>query len=89
MTTKHLDEVEERDIHLNYYILAENIYYEELDTIVVSYGIEVEKVEGDNLERTVVRNITCNKNKMRDIKDLLVQNKVLPIQLEEVVIDII
>lgn len=78
-------------VELNYYIVKENIFYEELNARHVSYGIEIEKVANQfsNHERNFLRDITCNRKEILRIADLLRKNKVMPVHLKDVMEDFI
>lgn len=71
------------------YLLTQNRNESKLD----SYGIEVIKttIRNNNKETEKLRvdNISCSKEKARNILKILVQNNVTPISLKDVIEDLI
>ena len=66
------------EIELKYYIRQQTIF-----------GIEIEKTDHEFVESTVIEAITCDADEINLISCKLKQNKVLPIHLEDIVIDML
>lgn len=77
------------DWELRYYILKEVKFYEEWKEEKMSYGIEIEKVKLDEVEKNSVEDITCNENTIKKMMNIIVKNQVLPVHLKDVVEDMI
>ena len=78
-------------MRLNYYIVKESKFYEELDLEMDCYGIEIEKVEddGEKYERSEIKDISCVEEKVLRLAELLKRNQVFPVHLKEIVEDFI
>lgn len=78
-----------RIVKLKYYILEEELYYEEFNKSMVTYGIEVEKIENKIIESSCINNITSDNSKINAIGNVLKSNSVLPVHLKDVILDIL
>ena len=74
---------------INYYILKEKKYYEEVDIQKETYGIEIEKIVSQEVENSILEDITCDISKIQYMIVLLKRNQVTPVHLKEVVEDLI
>ena len=71
------------NFELNYYILSnEKKTYTE-------YGIEVEKIDNYNIERSQVTDVTTSKTAIEDIAKSLMRNTVTPMHLHDIIIDML
>lgn len=78
-----------RILKLKYYILKDELFYEEFNKSIVTYGIEIEKIENEAIESSCVSNITCDSSKINEIGYVLRKNQVLPVHLRDVILDIL
>ncbi len=76
-------------VELKYYILKQEKFYAELNESYISYGLEIEKNEKDFCERNFVEDITCDSEIIDFMSCKLKENKVLPVHLKDVVIDML
>ncbi len=84
-----LEMLDGRRVELKYYILEQEKFYAELDKKYISYGLEVIKKDNDLVERNLIEDITCDSEKINFISCKLKENKILPVHLEDVVIDML
>lgn len=81
--------VDGQTVELKYYILKQEMFYEDLSKEITAYGIEIEKTENAIVETSRLEDITCNKEEIDLITRVLKENKVLPVHLQDVVLDMI
>ncbi len=74
---------------LRYFVLEESKKVEGTESDVSTYGLEVEKWNGKNVERNFVSDVTTNKEYAVDVMDCLRKNKVMPIHLKDVIADML
>ena len=81
--------MEGQTVELKYYILKQEMFYEDLSKEITAYGIEIEKTENAIVETSRLEDITCNKEEIDSITRVLKENKVLPIHLQDIVLDML
>lgn len=74
---------------VEYYILKERIFYDELNIETVTYGIEIDKKDEDQLEFDFLRDITTEEDEIKKLIKLIMKNKVMPVHLKDVMEDLI
>ena len=74
---------------LKYYVLEESIYQKNTNDERKTYGLEIEKWTKDSVERGVVHDVTTKKDVAFEMMDLLKENKLMPVHLKEVVMDML
>lgn len=84
-----LDMLDGGKVELKYYILKQEKFYAELEKTYVTYGVQIEKNSSHMVESDFVEDITCDSDKINDITCKLKENKVLPIHLKDIIIDMI
>jgi hypothetical protein len=77
------------EIELKYYILKQEKFYPEFNQQHTIFGIEIEKKDNEFVESNFIEDITCDADEINLISCKLKQNKVLPIHLEDIVIDML
>lgn len=86
---EQLDGVEGQIVELKYYILEQKVFYEDLNEELTAYGLEIEKRDNTMTETSKIEDITCNKKEIDEITRMLKDNKVLPVHLNDVVLDML
>ncbi len=76
-----------QDVELRYYVLEEKRFNEDFGGEYVSFGIEVEKEEVNDVETCKVSDITSDKEKIYSIVNTLTRNEVFPVHLNDVILD--
>lgn len=84
-----LEVTDSRIMKLKYYILEQEVFHDELKRNIIAYGIEVEKIENEKIESSSIYNVTSNVQKINEIGHILKENVVLPVHLEDVILDIL
>lgn len=79
----------ERIASLKYYLLEQSKIIEETGENLIAYGIEIEKSEGSNVEKDFVLDITTQKECALNITNTLKNNKITPIHLKDIIIDML
>jgi hypothetical protein len=74
---------------LKYFLLEEAKFVEETKESEKTYGIYVEKWNGELLETEIVKDITTKKENAMQITKCLKRNKVMPIHLKDVIVDML
>ncbi len=83
----HLKLNDSQDVELRYYVLEEKKFNEDFGREYVSFGIEVEKEEANDVETCKVSDITCDEEKIYSIVNTLTKNEVFPVHLNDVILD--
>ncbi len=78
-----------RIIELKYYILKQELFYEDFGKKIITYGIEIEKIEKGIIESNSIKNVTCDNSKINEIGNILKENSVLPVHLKDIILDIL
>lgn len=78
-----------RIVELKYFLLEQSIISEETGESTKSYGIEVEKWSGKKVEKDFVCDITTEKECAMSITNCLKKNKIMPIHLKDVIVDML
>lgn len=78
-----------RIVELKYFVLEQSKIIEETGEKIVSYGIEVEKWSGKNLEKDFVYDITNEEDEIKRITNCLKKNKVTPVHLKDIIVDML
>ncbi len=79
-----------RIVELEYYVTKSNIFYEHLNETQSAYGVGVEEKEkGQLTDKEEIQDITSNRDEIEKIIDVLKNNKVLPIHLKDVILDML
>lgn len=78
-----------RIVKLKYFLLEEAKIVEETGESKKMYGICVEKWKGDELEKDFVNDITSERENAMSITNCLKENKIMPIHLKDVIIDML
>ena len=86
---EHIIGMNGQTVELKYYILKQEMFCEDLSKEIIAYGIEIEKTENAIIEKSRLEDITCNKEKIDLITRILKENKVLPVHLQDIVLDMI
>lgn len=86
---KDLEISDSRIVELKYYILEQKKFYEDLNEELIAYGIEIEKIDNAITEVNRVEDVTCDDAKIKSLAHMLKENKVLPIHLNDVILDIL
>ncbi len=84
-----LEVTDSRIMKLKYYILEQEMFYDELKRNMIAYGIEIEKIENETVETSSINNVTNDVQKINEIGHILKENVVLPVHLEDVILDIL
>jgi hypothetical protein len=84
-----LEVTDSRIMKLKYYILEQEMFYDELKRNMIAYGIEIEKIENETVESSSINNVTNDVKKINEIGHILKENVVLPVHLEDVILDIL
>ena len=74
---------------LKYFLLEEAKIVEETGEMKNSYGIKVEKWIGKDLEEDIVSNVTTEKENAKSITLCLKENKVTPVHLKDIIVDML
>lgn len=74
---------------LKYFLLEQAKISDETGKSVVSYGIEVEKWNGNEIEKDFVNDITTEKTCAISITNCLKRNKIMPVHLKDVIVDML
>ena len=77
------------EIKLKYFLLEESKYVEETSENVKCYGIEAQKITKDNIEKNLVHDITTEKESAVSMVNILKNNKIMPIHLQDVIMDML
>ncbi len=83
----HLKLNDSQDVELRYYVLEEKRFNEDFGKEYISFGIEVEKEECNVVETCKVPDITCDKEKIYSIANMITRNEVFPVHLNDVILD--
>ena len=78
-----------RIVELKYFLLEEAKFVEETGESKKTYGICVEKWNKNELENDFVHDITTEKENALRITNCLKENKITPIHLKDVIIDML
>lgn len=78
-----------RIVELKYFLLEQSKFVEETGESTKSYGIEVEKWSGNNVEKDFVNDITTEKECAVSITNCLKKNKIMPVHLKDVIVDML
>lgn len=74
---------------LRYFVLEQTKSVEDIEGKVSTYGFEVEKISGKNVESNLINDVTTDKEYAVDLMDCLRKNKVTPIHLSDVLADML
>lgn len=74
---------------LRYFVFEESRKVEETGNNISTYGLEVEKWNGKKVESDFVSDVTTDKEYAVDLMDYLRKNKVMPIHLKEIIVDML
>lgn len=74
---------------LKYYIVRHKLVYDGIDEKLFSYGIAIEKIEDSYIESEEIKDITCSEKMIIKIAGIIKDNKVLPIHLKDVILDML
>ena len=77
------------ETRLKYFLLEESKYVEETSKNVKCYGIEAQKITKDNIEKNLVHDITTEKESAVSMVNILKNNKIMPIHLQDVIMDML
>lgn len=78
-----------RIVELKYFLLEQSKINEETGENTITYGIEVEKWNGKKLEKDFVNDITTEMEFAISITDSLKKNKIMPVHLKDVIVDML
>ena len=78
-----------RIVELKYFLLKQSKISEETGERDVSYGIEVEKWNGEEVEQDSAYDITTEKESAVNITNCLKKNKITPVHLKDVIVDML
>lgn len=78
-----------RIVELKYFLLEQSIISEDTGESKLSYGIEVEKWSGKKVEKDFVYDITTEKEYAMNITNSLKENKIMPVHLKDVIVDML
>ena len=78
-----------RIVELKYFLLEQSTISEETGKNTITYGIEVEKWSGRNVEKDFVYDITTEKECAMSITNCLKKNKIMPVHLRDVIVDML
>ena len=78
-----------RIVELKYFLLEQSKFVEETGESTKSYGVEVEKWSGNKVEKDFVYDITTEKECAMDITNSLKKNRVMPVHLKDVIVDML
>ena len=87
--SEHLEVQNGVNVELKYYILKQEKFYTELNESYVSYGLEIEEKAIDFYDRDFVEDITCDSKIIDFMSCKLKENKVLPVHLKDIIIDML
>lgn len=85
----HLKLNNNQDAELRYYVLEEKRFNEDVGIEYISFGIEIQKEEDNIVEESKVSDVTCDKEKIYSIVDILAKNEVFPVHLNDVIADML
>lgn len=74
---------------LRYFVVEESKSVEASKDKINTYGLEVEKWNGKKVESDFVSDVTTDKEYAVDLMDYLRKNKVMPIHLKEIIVDML
>ncbi len=74
---------------LRYFVVEQSKSVEDNKEGISTYGLEVEKWNGKNVESGFVSDVTTDKEYAVDIMDCIRKNKVTPIHLKDIVVDML
>lgn len=74
---------------LRYFVVEQAKSAEGFDKTFSTYGLEVEKLSEEKVESNFVNDVTTNKEYAVDLMDCLRKNKVTPVHLKDVLIDML
>ena len=78
-----------RIVELKYFLLEQSKYVEETGESTKSYGVDVEKWSGNKVEKDFVNDITTEMEFAISITDSLKKNKIMPVHLKDVIVDML
>ena len=78
-----------RVVELKYFVLKQAKFVEETGENKISYGIEVEKCSKPKTEKEFVLDITTKEEDIMRITNCLKENKITPIHLKDVIVDML
>ncbi len=74
---------------LKYFVLEQSKVFDETNDEMITYGLEIEKWNGSSVEKDFVHDVTTEKEYALRILDSLRRNKITPIHLKDVLIDML
>ena len=86
---ERLDLESNKIVELKYFILEETKIIEETGDSKKTYGIEIEKWSESNVEKDFVNDITTEKEYALNITNCLIENKITPVHLKDVIVDML
>ena len=89
MGEERLDLENKEAANLKYFVLEEAKFVEETGENMKTYGILVEKWKNESIESSFVSDITTEKENIMRITNCLKENKITPVHLKDVIIDMI
>lgn len=89
MGEERLDLENKEAANLKYFVLEETKFVEETGENMKTYGILVEKWKNESIESSFVNDITTEKENIMRITNSLKKNKITPVHLKDIIIDIL
>ena len=89
MGEERLDLENDEVANLKYFVLEEAKFVEETRENMKTYGILVEKWKNESKESSFVSDITTEKENIMRITNCLKENKITPVHLRDLIMDII
>ena len=89
MGEERLELENEEVASLKYFVLEEAKFVEETGETVKTYGISVEKWKNESRESSFVSDITTQKEDIMRITNSLKENKITPVHLRDIIIDML
>ena len=86
---EHLTLENKRVVELKYYVLKQEKFVEETGENKITYGIEVEKCSKPKTEKEIVLDVTTKEENIMRITNCLKENKITPIHLKDVIVDML
>ncbi len=74
---------------LKYFILEQSKAIEKNENEITTYGFEIEEWNGNNVEKSFVNDVTTEKDYALKVTDCLMKNKVMPVHLKDVLVDLL
>ena len=80
---------DDQQIRLDHFIISEECKSSEYTFGITSYGVEVQKVVGQNVQSVTVYDICCSEEKIIELSELLCNNIVMPVSVCDIVTDLL